>query len=344
MKLTPGELYFIRERDKQTREISRYVKIGLVKEKDDRASEERALEHQTGNPRELLIHKVVKTPAVSEIENIVHGLFATERVNGEWFDFSEAKLNEAIATAQDLADEAILYENEMRSASRLTKELSDGELLSPSTEALAWHGAFLRAEAVSKFCEEYASSMKVVFRKKAESKPESVEHFATFRERKDRLVFDTTLFELSHPDLYLQFTKTTSRVAARLTWTRPKEFNRSIEILNPELHEYGRSLEPLIEKAKNGKIESETLHKHYLRVLGFEARASWQLEVAKANIQFLCSTHSGIDGICKWPRVEKITKSFDEAAFIVAFPDIAKQFMVTESQTAALIIDPKQGY
>ena len=98
MKLTPGELYFIRERDKQTKEISRYVKIGLVKEKDDRASKERALEHQTGNPRELLIHKVIKTPAISEIENIVHGLFATERVSGEWFDFSESKLQEAIDT------------------------------------------------------------------------------------------------------------------------------------------------------------------------------------------------------------------------------------------------------
>ena len=108
MKLTPGELYFIRERDKQTSEISRYVKIGLVKEKDDRASKERALEHQTGNPRELLIHAVIKTPAISEIENIVHGLFAPERVSGEWFDFSEAKLKEAMATAQELADEANL--------------------------------------------------------------------------------------------------------------------------------------------------------------------------------------------------------------------------------------------
>jgi hypothetical protein len=344
MKLTAGELYFIRERDKQTKEISRYVKIGLVKEKDDRAAKERALEHQTGNPRELMIHTVIKTPAISEIENIVHGLFATERVSGEWFDFSEAKLGEAISTAQDLADEAILYQDEMKSAGHLAKELSDNKIIEPTTEALAWHGAFLRAEAISKYCIDYASSMKDIFRKKVEEKPETVEHFATFRERKDRVFFDTASFELAFPDLYAQFTKTTSRVAARLTWTRPKEFNRSIEILNPELHKYGKSLEPLIEKARNEKIDGETLHKQYLRILGFEARASWQLEIAKANIQFLCSTHGGIDGICKWPRAEKVTKSFDQAAFIEACPDIANQFMVTESQSAALIIDPKHGY
>jgi hypothetical protein len=344
MKLTPGELYFIRERDKQTKEVSRYVKIGLVKEKDDRASKERALEHQTGNPRELLIYKVIKTPAISEIENIVHGLFATERVNGEWFDFSDSKLQEAIATAQDLADEAILYEVEMRSAGKLARELSDGQLIDPTIEALAWHGAFLRAEAVSKYCNEFASSMKEIFRKKVEDTPEAVEHFATYRERKDRSIFDATSFEIAHPDLFQQFTKTTSRVAPRLTWTRPKDFNKSIEKLNPDLHVYGGSLVPLIEQARSGKIDGETLHKHYLRILGFEARASWQLEVAKANIQFLCSTHEGIDGICKWSRVEKVTKSFDEAAFVEAFPDIAKLFMITESQSAALIIDPKQGY
>lgn len=344
MKLTPGELYFIRERDKQTNEISRYVKIGLVKERDNRAAKERALEHQTGNPRELSIHAVIKTPAISEIENIVHGLFAPERVNGEWFDFSEEKLKEAIATAQELAADANLYKDEMLSAAKLAKQISTNEIIEPSTEALAWHGSFLRAEAISKYCKEYASSMKDIFRKKAEEKPESVQRFATFRERKDRLVFDAASFKLTQPDLFQQFTKTVSLVVPRLTWTRPKDFNRSIEVLNPELYEYGMSLEPQIASVRNGTLDSETLHKCYLRILGFEARASWKLEVAKANIQFLCSTNGGIDGICKWPRKVKVTKSFDEPAFIKAFPDIAKQFMVSESQTAALIIDPKQGY
>ena len=344
MKLTPGELYFIRERDKQTKEITRYVKIGLVKDKDNRTSEERALEHQTGNPRELLIYKVIKTPAISEIENIVHGLFATERVSGEWFDFIEPKLKEAIETAQDLADEANLYQDQMLSAAKLAKELSDGKLIDPSTEALAWHGAFLRAEAISKYCCDFASNMKDIFRKKAEDAPEAVEHFATFRERKDRLIFDSTSFELAHPDIFQQFTKTTSKIAPRLTWTRPTDFNNSIEKLNPELYSYGEALIPLIDQARDGIIDGETLHKHYLRILGFEARAKWQLEVAKANIQFLCSTHEGIDGICKWTRVEKVTKIFDEAGFLEAFPDIAKEFMITESQSAALIIDPKKGY
>jgi len=344
MKLTPGELYFIRERDKQTKEVSRYVKIGLVKEKDDRASHERALEHQTGNPRELLIHAVIKTPAISEIENIVHGLFATERVSGEWFDFTDAKLNEAIATAKDLAEEAQLYEKEILAVAALAKETSNDVLLNPSKEALAWHGAFLRAEAISKYCQEFADSMIEVFRQKAEEEPDEVENFVTYRERKDRKVFDPEAFQNRYPDLFIQFTKTTTRIAPRLTWTRPKDFNNAIENLNPELFKYGKTIAPIIEKARAGKVDSETVHKHYLRVLGFQARAGWQLEIAKANVQYICGKNAGIQGICKWSRVEKVTKTFDQPAFIEAFPDIAEEFMSIQSQTSAFIVDPKQGY
>ena len=68
------------------------------------------------------------------------------------------------------------------------------------------------------------------------------------------------------------------------------------------------------------------------------------LEIAKANVQFLCGANGGIEGICKWPRVEKVTKTFDQPAFIEAFPDIAAQFMSLQSQTSAFIVDPKQGY
>ena len=343
MKLTPGELYFIRERDKQTKEISRYVKIGLVKENDDRASRERALEHQTGNPRELLIHKVIKTPAISEIENIVHGLFATERVSGEWFDFTDKKLAEAIETAQNLADEAHLYEQEIRAAAKLGKVLSTQEIIKPSTEALAWHGAFLRAEAIGKYCTEFAEGMKDVFRE-AIQRAEAVEHFAVMRVRKDRKIFDPVAFELEYPDLYIQFTKPTKKIAPRLTWTRPKDFDKSISRLNPELHSYGTSLKGLIEQTREGKLSKEVLHKHYLRLLGFGARASWELDIAKANVQTICGDSAGIEGICKWSRVEKETKSFDKSAFIEAFPDIAEKFMHLESQSAALIIDPMQGY
>ncbi len=57
----PGEVYFVSETDRLTKEVSSYVKIGLVRERDGRSSAERLDEHQTGNPRKLGLLEVVKT-------------------------------------------------------------------------------------------------------------------------------------------------------------------------------------------------------------------------------------------------------------------------------------------
>ena len=96
INLTPGEIYFIREKDLLTKEVSSYVKVGLVREGEDRGSEERASEHQTGNPRQLFVEKIVKTEAVSAVENMLHDHFANQRVSGEWFDFDNVQLQECI--------------------------------------------------------------------------------------------------------------------------------------------------------------------------------------------------------------------------------------------------------
>ena len=63
MKLIAGEIYFIGEKDLKTGLDTKYFKIGIVREgaKGPRTSEERLLEHQTGNPRRLYLRDIVKT-------------------------------------------------------------------------------------------------------------------------------------------------------------------------------------------------------------------------------------------------------------------------------------------
>ena len=68
-----------------------YVKIGLVKGNDDgRSSFERRKEHQTGNPREIIVEAEVKTHAqVSTLESLIHQRLAKYRIHGEWFNYGE---------------------------------------------------------------------------------------------------------------------------------------------------------------------------------------------------------------------------------------------------------------
>ena len=68
MITTSGELYFIGEEDIKTGEKSSYYKIGIVRESEGRTSVNRLSEHQTGNPRRLLIAHALETPAVEAVE------------------------------------------------------------------------------------------------------------------------------------------------------------------------------------------------------------------------------------------------------------------------------------
>ena len=103
MILTPGQLYFINEQDTQTGVRSNYYKIGIVRDADDRDSENRLLEHQTGNPRKLCIVETLSMPAVEAVETNLHYLFASKRVMGEWMCFNDDELKQAIAKAKELA-------------------------------------------------------------------------------------------------------------------------------------------------------------------------------------------------------------------------------------------------
>ena len=126
MKIKGGELYFIRENDVRTGELTPYVKIGIVRDKsgDERTSEDRALEHQTGNPRKLFVESIIKTPSVTEIEKIVHLLYAEERIYGEWFDFTREKFESAKKMATDLVQMAIDNQDKFEMADSLASKAS----------------------------------------------------------------------------------------------------------------------------------------------------------------------------------------------------------------------------
>ena len=85
--MTPGELYINRDRDFKTGEWGPYVKIGIVRK--DRKSKDRASEHQTGNPREVVLLHTFISPMVDRLETLLHNIYSVRRVSGEWFEMSE---------------------------------------------------------------------------------------------------------------------------------------------------------------------------------------------------------------------------------------------------------------
>ena len=69
----PGTIYFVEERDLLGFTTPNYVKIGLVKDNEKgRSSDDRKDEHQTGNPRSLVVvHSINTESNVSLLETMI---------------------------------------------------------------------------------------------------------------------------------------------------------------------------------------------------------------------------------------------------------------------------------
>jgi hypothetical protein len=343
MNLTAGELYFIRETDLRTTSQTDYVKIGLVKEVGDRTSEARAYEHQTGNPRQLHVVTVVKSHAISEVENIMHKLYAPWRVYGEWFFFKPAELKSAIKTAQELADEIASNVGNFQAVERYKKRVSTSKVLKPTPVVKSTHTQYLKADLRSKACGEIVQQVKDVFRTALEN-GESVSSMAEWRESAPREIFTLDLMMEAHPKIYEKYCIEEEFLSTRFSMTKHKETNLDIGKVDKSLAAFLVDMAKVIDNTTKGRVTKEALFEQYLRLLGLKARADLDKDVAQAFIQVACKTAAEIQGICKWKRELKSRTSFDMDAFSEAHPKLLKKFTETTQGEPALILNTKREY
>ena len=343
MNLALGELYFIGETDLLTKKETAYVKIGLVREVNDRTSQSRATEHQTGNPRQLHVAKVVKAHAISEVENIVHKLYAPHRISGEWFHFTPSELKAAISTAEALAEEIGSNIVHFRQAEKWKVELSTEKILKPTPAILKTYDQYQEAQVRITRCSEIIKQVKDLFREAIANK-EDVSHMAIWRIKAPQLSFDQGQLQEQFPKLFEEFCETSESLDGRFSVTKSKGPQSPLDRIDRPFFNFGLEIESMIEKAKKNKFKKEDLFQQYLRLLGFKARAELDQDIAGTKIKVGCKRAAGIKGICKWPRVMKSWQSFDEESFIAAHPKIAKKFMVTVQPAPAFILGQKHAF
>lgn len=322
---TPGEIYFIRERDFLTHQLTNYVKVGLVREKDDRGSDERLLEHQTGNPRELFIHQVVKTPAVSAIEGLLHGLFAEHRVSGEWFDFDQQTLDRCIAEAEKFAKQAEANISTISEAARLKDVASNGQVIEPTPEILDYFSAYSDATFCLDQCEIKEAAIKELYIKAAEA-DEEVEHLVETQERKARVTLDKKALLAAHPDVVAKYTTQSTSITGRATFASAEHIEASMALLGPDTDEFMIALQDAIDKVESGQEDVDYLQDFDLQLTQLMTAAEWLQEISMANIKAFCGEASEVAGILKWNRKEVVKESFNEKLFKESEPALYEEF------------------
>jgi hypothetical protein len=344
MILTSGEIYFIGEFDLKSGQRTEYVKIGIVRHgaKEDRTSQDRLLEHQTGNPRRLEIIHTITTDAVEAIETNLHYRFARHRVYGEWMRLDSKLLEEAKSEAESLRDQLATHVETFRRAEDLKNHISTEGKLAPTIDSEYWFAKFQDSKVMSKACDEAVEKYNALLTKAAEE-GEEVSEYVTVQERAGARKFDQKSFMEKYPDLYAKFVTKEKSIKGRFLMNSVKKWNRTLEEISPDLSAILTQFESELEKVEGNSITT-TIHNLYLGVISMQAYADWEKNLAEVQIKNLCGSNEGIEGICTWKRAEQIDEKFDRKALAEVHPEMVEEFMITSVPTKAVIVEPKAAY
>jgi len=338
MKPKSGEIYFVRETVLGSNDVSSFVKIGLVADRDGRDSADRLLEHQTGNPRRLFNQEVIKTPAVHRVEALMHRLYAPIRVSGEWFNFAdETGVNEAINKVKSLAKEMSQYEPIFEKAEELAKvESKDGVIpVTPKIEGIVsrWSIAKTKLSICDDIDDAITSMFVQAIAAGADTKG-AVESKTITPEPK----FSVTAFRKDHKELaasfdeYVDDWKQTFKATIDLV---------STEALDGEFLDQLATIESLV--AKVAKVEdSYLLNEPKLLLLNLASLAQWDFDLADAELRLEVGDHEGIEGVCTWSRKMGKKAVFNKGRFAEEQPDLWLEYTLSKESFSRLVVSRKK--
>lgn len=331
-----GEIYFIRERDYITGEVSPYVKIGLTR--DDRVSAARQGDHQTGNPRELFLHHAEKVDMVQTVEKTLHWQFAAKRVTGEWFLLDDVLLAEAVTKCQTLGLEFQSHVDAICAAEQLAGVPSHGEPIAASTEALEWWRKHQVADQIVSLCDDAVAKYKDLL--KSEIQDGKDVGTAAKPSAQSKPYFDEKGFREKYPEMWRAHLGPSS-VGGTFRVTAMKE---SELLVNPEVAaeiSIIETFESSIGEYVRKRITLDQLSKGYIEFLSRTEYHRTRELLAKHYLMSICGDTPGIIGVCKWERTEKLGK-LDRTTLRDAAPDKFGEFLTTK-QVNVVNLNRKAG-
>lgn len=339
MDLGAGELYFVREIDPQTKKYTKFVKIGLVHEKEGRDSLHRLSEHQTGNPRILFLppENYFKSPAINRVEAMMHKVFARNRVSGEWFEFeTERQVSAAISKAKDLANEVGKQIPTFTKATKLGQAEDNSKTIpsTPNAKRLIQIVAVARAKRESLLAISDLISSKL---KSAIAEGVNVKGAATEVSVNRRGKFNLDLLKKADPKAYKKYLVTSQSLSARFS---PKVPKLNLQDLDSTFRKMVEQLNLKVKSAK--KSDFRVLNEVQLILTDEIAVAEWDEEFAMAELKLACGRNEAIEGVCTWKRKLVEKQSFDEKSFKQNEPLKYEKYLETPTTTTYLKVSKRK--
>ena len=315
--ITPGEIYFLREIDVLSGEKSPYVKIGLVEL--SRESTKRQQEHQTANPRDLVLVSHFKTECVRAVEKYLHWHYIEHGVRGEWFKFNDETLGGAIKYAEEMRDMFADQIASLRDGFKFQSIVSDGRVKSTTDEAQKWLREYQVAHLILTISNEAFEKFKEAI-KEAKRQGTDISELGTIEERKSRKLDEVNLSK-SDLDLYRKYCF--EKITARFT---PAKANAAVES-DPRVAQARTRSSELVQAV--AAMKSEKLDFNSVSQIAFGVDSTGKFyekakELAQLHLQAQCESAEKIDDTCTWKRESKL--KFDIDRFKKEQPEAYERF------------------
>jgi hypothetical protein len=341
-----GYIYFVGEKDIESGQHLDLVKIGLVKKIDDRTSQDRLSEHQTGNPRELVLLHNIEVPAVNTIEKMLHKHYAKFNIRGEWFKFNQDDLSRALDTLNDYKNEMSENLEYFENANTLKNQESKDQQRKSNKEIDEIYYKYWENHFKLKICSDLNDKIKkqafeiydqheaAVEAGIEKPEPKIYDSIAKTPRKATEKIDEEKLRE-NEPDKYNEFNITTFRIDQRFIPNRKHNFAFQIENIDPELSEFIKNTELIFGMQSSNIKFLEELNKSRMILSGYIAEFDWKEELYRNKLKSFCGLFSSIENICTWNRINESNTKFDSTGFKKMYPEIASEYTFYKENTTA---------
>jgi hypothetical protein len=324
-----GEVYFIGERDRSTGKLTENVKIGMVGTKGD--SRDRLKQHQTGNPRDLVLHHVVETPAPFWVENGLHQRLNGLRVRAEWHRLDTKGLENAIRLAEALAGESFVHIPFINEQERLKKCVSNGETIEPTDESSDWQLRLSKAKAQLDCIKNLQTMYKnLIDGLSKEEIEQAIQEDLFYIEYYTETTFDENEFTKKYPDLVTKYTLSDTETGGRMT---QKYLDLKISEIDPSLQIFSNEFTAMCEKVAKREVEFGDLTDRQSQMQSLENVSKWERDISIAHLASICGVASGITGQLTWNRSEKTTTWLDKEALESNHSEKYNEFVTVKTKS-----------
>ncbi len=332
-----GSIYFLRERDFITAQVSPYVKIGLVRK--DKPTEKRILEHQTGNPREIFDFQSIEASFVEDLETRLHYMYGEYWITGEWFKLNDEKLKSVIETAQNYAAYQKQLTPFIEDVEKMSSLIADenlieanGEMKDIWEELIAVKSELIREQAIQTIAELKLRILLGVNK--------GIDGIVEVQVSKPSATFNKS--EFIKDSIYSDYSE---RYMKEIPSKQSSSFllknNPTLKKVDPDLDSLVKNLktpkltvEDLTENVLNRTTEMEELHLVMIVQASKLSVLEWKIFELETKLKWHTGSAMGIDGISTWKReLKPASLDFDAARFKEDYPEIAEKFYVTPTPT-----------